>query len=234
MPENKAPQNDPRKLILKTLTEKSAVKQQVYDHTLASFNQLKEVLKELVDELNKPLKKTDPRIMLAYKDRGHFEAEIKVAGDLLIFNMHSNVHQFDTDHWIYKSQYVKQDNMRSYSGIISIYNFLADSFKYNRRDDVGYMIGRIFINKERHYFVEGKRQLGFLYHDIGQDVMDKKAMKRILESAILYSLDFDLLVPDYNNIAFATVEQMQERINKSKTSTGKRLGFRFQADKDEV
>ena len=38
---------------------------------------------------------------------------------------------------------------------------------------MGYCIGRIFINKENHYFVEGKRQLGFLYNDFMNSKMNK-------------------------------------------------------------
>ena len=44
---------------------------------------------------------------------------------------------------------------RTYCGVINMYNFLSDSFKYNRENDLGYLIGRMFINKE-NTFVEGK------------------------------------------------------------------------------
>ena len=43
------------------------------------------------------------------------------------------------------TSYVKEDKNRSYCGVIHLYNFLADSFKYNRLNDVGYLIGRVFI-----------------------------------------------------------------------------------------
>ena len=92
--------------------------------------------------------------------------------------MHSNVFEFDKNHGIWKISYVENNDMNSYCGIINIYNFLSDSFKYDRLDDLGYLIGRIFINKDNHYFVEGKRQLGFLYNDFGNAVIDTKAIKR--------------------------------------------------------
>ena len=116
--------------------------------------------------------------------------------------------------------------------LIGIYNFLSDSFKYNRTDDLGYLIGRIFINKDKHFFVEGKRQLGFLYNDFGQKKIDSKVIREIIESAILYTLEFDLLVPPYDTMKIVSVAQMKEKINKSKTVTGKRLGFKFYADND--
>jgi len=34
--------------------------------------------------------------------------------------------------------------------MISIYNFLSDSFKFNRVNDIGYLIARVFTNKENH------------------------------------------------------------------------------------
>lgn len=220
-------------LIIKTLKEKSNVKQQVYENTVNTIVLLKEVLQDLVKEYNDTLK-IDKKILIEYKDRGAFEVEIKIAGDLLIFNMHSNIFEFDRGHGIWKTNYVQNNEMSTYCGIINIYNFLADSFKYTRVDDLGYLIARIFINKDKHYFVEGKRQLGFLYNDFETAVIDKAAIKNIIESAILYSLDFDLFVPPYDNVKIVTVGQMKERINNSKIQTGKRLGFIFYPDDDNV
>lgn len=220
-------------LIIKTLKEKSNVKQQVYENTVNTIVLLKEVLQDLVKEYNETLK-IDKKILIEYKDRGAFEVEIKIAGDLLIFNMHSNIFEFDRGHGIWKTNYVQNNEMSTYCGIINIYNFLADSFKYTRVDDLGYLIARIFINKDKHYFVEGKRQLGFLYNDFETAVIDKEAIKNIIESAILYSLDFDLFVPPYDNAKIVTVGQMKERINNSKIQTGKRLGFIFYPDDDNV
>ena len=220
--------------IIKTLKEKSVTKQIVFDNTKKTFKMFKKVLQSLVLDYNKELADSDKRVLLEYKDRGAFEAEIKIAGDLLVFNMHSNVFEFDKGSGVWKISYVKDNSLTSYSGIISIYNFLNDSFKYNRFDDLGYLIGRIFINKESHYFVEGKRQLGFLYNDFGHSIIDKESIRGIVESAFLYSLDFDLLVPNYDDVKYVTVAQMKEKINKSKIKTGKRLGFQFKKDDGDV
>ncbi len=221
---------DPKKIILNTLSEKANIKQKVYDKTLAVFKMVKKVLKTMVTDYNKQLTEVDPRVLLEFKDISKFEAELKVAGDLLIFNMHSNIFEFDREHGVWKKSYVKDNPLNSYAGIINIYNFLSDSFKYNRLDDLGYLVARIFINRENHYFVEGKRQLGFLYNNFGEAVINKKAIQNIIESAILYTLDFDLLVPPYNDVKFASVSQMKDKINKSKVKTGKRIGFQFYTD----
>jgi hypothetical protein len=219
-----------RDLILKTLTEKSTMKQNVYDNTFEVFQMLKEVLREITEDFNKDLKKSDNRIALEFRDTEKFECELKIAGDMLIFNMHTNVFEFDRNHGVWKISYVQENEMSSYSGIINVYNFLSDSFKYSRFDDLGYLIARLFVNKDNHYFVEGKRQLGFLYNNFGNETIDKISLRKIVESAILYTLNFDLLVPPYDSVKIASVAQMMERKNNSKIATGKRVGFKFRAD----
>ena len=99
-----------------------------------------------------------------------------------------------------KQAYLSENENRGYCGIINIYNFLNDSFKYNRSNDLGYLVGRIFVNFENHFMVEGKRQLGFLYNDFINNVLDKDQLKSIIQSSIIYCLDFDLLVPNYDLI----------------------------------
>lgn len=217
-------------LIAETLIEKSVMKQKVYENTFETFNHIKSVLHEISLDLNSSIKNNDKRIRLEYRDRGKFEAEIRIAGDILIFSMHTNVFEFDRDHSIWKIPYVQADKLNSYCGVINIYNFLTDSFKYNRFDDLGYLIGRLFVNRENHYFVEGKRQMGFLYNNFGQAIISKDAIKRVLETAMLYSLEFDLLVPPYDMVKIATVAQMNSKIDSSKLQTGKRLGFKFNSD----
>lgn len=221
---------DLKKKIIETIKGKSTLKQKVYDNTLLSFNSLKEVLQDLCNYYNDRLTEVDNRVLLEFKDNGVFSAQVKVAGDLLIFGMHSNVFEFDREHGVWKTSYIQSNRLASYCGIINIYNFLTDSFKYNRWDDLGYLIGRIFINKEMHYFVEGKRQLGFFYNNFGKDILDKKALQDIANLAIGYSLEFDLLVPPYDAVKIINVEQISQRIQFSLMKTGKRLGFRFNSD----
>lgn len=216
--------------IVKTLSEKAVIKQNVYDNTLETFELLKKTLSEITIDYNNSLKGSDKRILLEYKDRGKFEAEIKMASDILIFSMHSNIFEFDREHQIWKSPYVQDNILNSYCGIINIYNFLADSFKYNRVDDLGYLVARLFVNREKHYFVEGKRQLGFLYNNFGTTAINKEALNKIINTAILYSMQFDLLVPPYDTVKITSVAIMNQKFESSKQQTGKRLGFQFNSD----
>ena len=129
-----------------------------------------------------------------------------------------------------KSPYIRENPNRSYCGVIHIYNFLADSFLYQRENDLGYMIGRIFINNEKHYFIEGKRELGMLYNNFNTSVINPETVQGIVESAIEYTTNFDLLTPPYDEVKLVSVGEMRSNFDKKSLVTGKRLGFRFQAD----
>jgi hypothetical protein len=223
----------PRELIIKSLKEKSSLKQDIYHNALNTFNLLKSTARQLAADLKKEAIAIDKRVVIDFKDKGAFEFELRVAGDLLIFSMHTNIFEFDKSHNVWKSSYVKEDSLRSFCGIINIYNFLNDSFAYNRVNDTGYVIGRIFVNKENHYFVEGKRQLGFLYNDFVHSVVEETAIKAILESTILYCINFDLYTPPFDSIKEISVAEMQTASEGMQIKTGKRLGFRFQADNDD-
>ncbi len=216
--------------IVQTLREKSELKMHVYDNTFEAFNEVKEILHELVNDLNPYLHGHDRRIRMEYRDRGKFEAEARLASDILLFSMHTNVFQFDRSHSVWRLAYVQGDKRNSYCGVINMYNFLADSFKYNRADDLGYLVGRIFINHEKKYFVEGKRQMGYLSSNFGQGEITKEALTEIIQTAMQYTLDFDLLTPPYDMVKIATVAQMNTKVENAKIQTGKRLGFRFNSD----
>lgn len=216
---------------LEGLIVKTNLKQEVYRNTVKSFGMLKEVLKELAEEYHEMLKdKVDDNVLPAFQEKGLFEAEYRIGGDVLIFSMHSNVFVFNREHPIWKLDYIKANPMNSYCGVFNIYNFLADSFKYNRVEDLGYLIARIFVNRENHFFVEGKRQSSELVKDFGNDELTKEYLKEIIDTSVKYAIDFDLLVPPYDQVKIATVEQMQAEINHSRIQTGKRLGFKFNSD----
>jgi hypothetical protein len=222
--------NEKKQTIITTLKEKSVLKQKVYDNTFEAFGIVKEILKSFAKETNTSLGNIDPRIKLEYTDRSNFDAQLKVAGDILFFSMHSNIFQFDREHPAWKTAYIQKNKYNAYSGIINIYNFLFDSFRYSRQDDLGYLIARIFINHEYQYLVEGKRQMGMLFTNYGNEAISKQALQIIISTAIQYALEFDLLVPPYDTVKIATVGQAEAKIQHSRVITGKRLGFQFNSD----
>lgn len=219
-------------MILQVLKEKASLKQDVFHKNIALFKLLREVCKEISKELKPKAAEIDKRLLVEFREKGEFEFELRVAGDVLVFGMHTNVFEFDASHQMWKSSYVRDNEKASYCGMINIYNFLADSFKYNRSNDLGYLVARIFVNFEDHFFVEGKRQLGFLYNDFANSVISKDELRNIVESAILYCLDFDLFTPPFDEVKVISLAQATEASTMISVKTGKRLGFRFQADND--
>ncbi|MBK7028996.1 MAG: hypothetical protein IPH45_07220 [Bacteroidales bacterium] len=95
------------------------------------------------------------------------------------------------------------------------------------------MIGRLFINKDSHYFIEGKKEVGQLYNNFQTSVMTKDTARNIIESAIRYTINFDLLTPPFDSFKEITVADIQSTLDNMKIATGKRLGFRFQGDHED-
>ena len=216
--------------ILKVFKEKAEMKQQVYANTLEVFLELKKVVEELTVSYNKKLGSKNGKPWVKYKKRGKYQSSLKFGGDMLLFNMHSNVFEFNKEHSIWNTAYAKKTKMGTYCGIINIYNFLYESFKFDRQADLGYLVGRIFINKDMHYFVEGKRQMSSLYKDFGNAKINNKILKDIVETSLQYILEFDLLVPLYDNMKIISLELVQKKNQNTLSKAGKRLGFQFKSD----
>ena len=220
-----------REKILESIVKKSTLKQQIFDNTFATFNDLKETLFEMASEIDDELDgKLDRRVRIEYRDRGKFEAQLQVASDILLFQMHTDVFEFDSTHIIWQNPYLQQNKDNSYTGVINIYNFLSDSLKYNRNADEGYLIGRIFINREKCFWVEGKRQTLVRPMGFGTKKIDREALVAIIETAINYALNFDLLMPPYEENIRVTVDQFNSKLDNSKFTTGKRLSYDFSID----
>lgn len=222
------PEPQLRTKILETIARKATLKQRVFDNTFVVINELKETLHELAAEIDDELdEKIDKRIRIEYRDRGKFEAQIQMADDILIFGMHTDVFRFHREHPVWKNPYVTESRDNAYCGVINIYNFLSDSFRYNRATDEGYLIGRIFVNHQMQYFVEGKGQNSLRSDMFGQRQIDRQALLEIIETAIYYSLGFDLLVPPFDSTKVVNIEQFNARTENSKLQIGKMLGYEY-------
>ncbi|MEM7162267.1 MAG: hypothetical protein AAF487_07465 [Bacteroidota bacterium] len=223
---------DPKtdELIIQTIKDKACLKRNVFENLTSQWDKFKDVIQGYHKNVQDEIHGFDKRIRAEYNSRGEYDCRLTVGGDTLVFHMHTNVFQFDQTSHVWKTGYIKEDEGRSFVGIIHIYNFLYDSLKMNRVNDLGYMIGRIFINKDNHFLVEGKRQMGYLFNDFVNNEFTEDQMKKIIQSALLYTLAFDLYVPPYNEIQMLTVSQIQELSSDLKIQTGKRLGFQFTGD----
>lgn len=215
--------------ITTALKDKGTLKQQIYQQTKEVFNQLNEVLKEIAARTDEAMG-DDSLVEVAYRPHGDFESSLRFSGDTLVFMMHTNVFTFNSEYFVHKSDYVKQDPERAYCGMILVYNFLSDSLRYNRLSDVGYLVGRIFINKDRHFFVEGRKEFAFMYNTFSRKPIDPETLHQIAETAIVHAIDFDLFVPPIDVSKQLTVKDKLQATGLSAIRTGKRVGFEFLRD----
>ena len=220
--------------IFNILLTKGNLKQDIYEKTLSAFDGLKNLVDDFIIEYNQKHKFENPRVNVEMINKSDFEFSFKFASDMLVFIMHTNVFEFPRAHDVFKLPYVKDDIARSYCGIINIYNFLADSFKYNRINDSGYLIGRIFINKDNHYYIEGKHELGLQFNNFSENVITNEVMQQILNASMKYAINFDLLTPPYENFKEISVLDIQQLEMQNMTlKTAKRMGFKFQSDRED-
>lgn len=187
-------------LIVEALKDKACLKQKIYRNTLEVFQHMKEIGKALSNALEEQIKGIDKSVIVDFIDKGKFEFHIKFSGDLLMFTMHSNVQTFGEEHLISKSPYVIDDHNRAYFGSIMVYNFMADSIKYNRLNDPGYLIARMLLNVDGHFYIEGVRQLNFLFPDIAVNQVSSELLKIFIESTMLTAIGQDLYAPNIQDI----------------------------------
>lgn len=224
-------EENPRKVILNLLLTKSALKQDIYEDTCAVFRNMKRIIDEEVSVLKKDIH--DDRIRMQYIDKSEHEAQVFIGSDVLLFHMHTNIFLLPESHPFWELDYLKENPNNGYFGIIYIYNFLAQSFIEHRLDDPGYLIGRIFVNTDGHFFIEGKGPLGTEFKDIEKGVLGDDILRDIAHTSFAYALDFDLLTPPYDIVSQISVKQIQAISSSLNLKTGKRLGFKFEADRDE-
>ena len=212
------------------LCSKATLKQDIFMNTVEQFQEMKKVAFNLVEKLKDKVKDKDNRIVIDYLEKSKYEFHITLAGDILVFNLHSNVFKFDENHSIWKTPYLGEDEKRGFTGIINVYNFLADSFRFNRINDTGYLVGRIFINSENHFITEGKRKMGFLYTEFEKLIFNPEFMEDIIKNLMIHILDFDLYAPLYEQVSEVSVHQVKTTGDSIQLKTGKRMGFQFTTD----
>lgn len=216
--------------IIDLLSTKAALKQDIASFSESVLDQLKRLAEAEVEGLRGHI--SDERVRLKIQDNGTHEFMIFVGSDVLVFQLHQNVFRMPDESGVWKTSYMQESPDRGYFGVINIYNFLAESFEQHRMNDEGYLIGRIFMNFEKHFLVEGKGQLGFLFNDlVNMELSDEKAL-HIIRVAMKFAIEFDLITPPYTMIQEVSLFQIQAISSDLKLSTGKRVGFKFSSEQE--
>ena len=210
--------------IFEGLKQKSTAKQAIYRNTVAAFDCLRKVTQELVLELTEKITPLDSSVVIEYRTVNDMEFHIRFSGDLLIFVQHSNIITFPDDYGPMPTSYVEADFRRRFFGHIMAYNFMADSIKYQRLNDPGYLVGRLLVNIENHYFLEGVQQLELPNNDMSDNKMTEDAMKLFVESAMIAAVNNDLIAPPLSDIQRINVKQKMEN---QQVSRGSKVGFSF-------
>jgi hypothetical protein len=216
--------------IIDLLSTKAALKQDIASFSESVLDQLKRLAVADIEDLRGHI--SDERVRLKIQDNGTHEFMIYVGSDVLVFQLHQNVFRMPDESGVWKTSYMQDNPDRGYFGVINIYNFLAESFEQHRMNDEGYLIGRIFMNFEKHFLVEGKGQLGFLFNDlVNMELSDEKAL-HIIRVAMKFAIEFDLITPPYTMIQEVSLFQIQAISSDLKLSTGKRMGFKFSSEQE--
>lgn len=221
-----------RELIVDLLVNKAAVKQDIADYSESVMSMFKNVVRKEIEALKEKI--DDARVRLRIDEKGVHEFILYVGSDVLVFQLHRNIFRLPDENPMWNAAYLKDDELNGYFGIINIYNFLAESFEQNRYNDAGYLIGRVFMNRQSHFMVEGKGQLGFLFRDLATSELTEDDVRHIVQVAIVYAIEFDLLTPPYDMIQEISVMEIQEISSSLQMRTGKRLGFKFSAEGGEI
>jgi len=211
--------------ITKLLESKSTAKQKTYKHLVSAFQVLASESERIVNELLKKAHPGDDDVTVYFRQIGDHEFHVKVAGDLLIFVLHTNVVTFDAEHFVMKDPYTQQNEFNRYYGQIMIYNFMSDSLKFNRINDPGYLLARLMVNHENRFFVEGEGSLAFLFNKVSGGPLQVENLNALVKLALAIAIENDLMAPPYPQVRFITLHQKIE--HTPDLGGGQKIGFKM-------
>lgn len=219
--------------IVELLKTKSIHQKEVFECTKKQFIHLREKAAGIVEHLRASTTDFSQLVSIGFKEKGEYYFEISIADDLLVFFMQSNVFEFDKSHYLWQTQYARKNDGVLLVGQISVYNFLADSLKFKRENDIGYPIARIFVNRQSHFFADGKGRMAQKHADFSNQVLDPQKCAEIILDLILFCLDFDLYVPPFQQLPEISVAEVTKISDFMATTSGKKLGFKFNAEEEK-
>ncbi|MCE7864906.1 MAG: hypothetical protein DYG99_15315 [Bacteroidetes bacterium CHB5] len=210
--------------IRQLLESKSTAKQVTYKNLLAAFSMLGKESERIIDEL-KLATPGDADVTVEFSWVNEHEFHVKLAGDLLVFVLHTNVVTFDEEHEVMKTTYIRAQEVNRYFGQIMIYNFMSDSVKFNRMNDPGYLIARLLINHEGRFLVEGDGQLGSLFNTISVQPIQETDLNTLVQLSLTAAIENDLMAPPFPQVRFITLFQKQEKTQE--LGAGQKIGFKM-------
>ena len=197
----------------------------ISDYATRQLSAIKTYLKKFADDINLQYQPAHKRQRVKFYDTGALQCELQLGDDTLWFHVHPNLFRISSNHPAYRFSYLRDDDYRSQCAVINIYNFLSDSLAEQRNDDYGILIARIFINYENHFMVEGRKQIGMMFNDIGNDVLDGQRLESLLEQVILFALEHDLFAQPFDQVPALSYREIASGSYGGNVSASKQLGL---------
>lgn len=216
---------DPLDHIKELLESKSTAKQVTYKYLLAAFQLLSKESNRIVNELKTRVRPGDEDVTVDFTQVNEHEFHVKLAGDLLVFVLHTNIVTLMENHPVMQEPYIKENEVNRYFGQIMIYNFMSDSLKYNRVNDPGYLLARLLINHQGRYLVEGDGQLAALSNKISSEAITELELNVLVKIALTLAIENDLMAPPFPDVRFITLYQKMEKTQE--LGAGQKIGFQM-------
>lgn len=216
---------DPIDHITRLLESKSTAKQITYKLLLNCFQLLAKESKRVIGELKRKVKPGDQDVTVEFTEINVHEFQVKLAGDLLVFVLHTNIVTFEEAHPVMQEPYIHENEVNRYFGQIMIYNFMSDSVKYNRVNDPGYLLARLLINHEGRYVIEGEGRLGPLFNKISSAPITESELNVLVKLALTIAIENDLMAPPFTDVRFITLYQKMEKTQE--LGGGQKIGFKM-------
>jgi hypothetical protein len=206
------------------LENKSTAKQKTYKHVCEAFSILADHARYIIDELKRRARPDDSDVTVEFNSISDQEFDVKLAGDMLIFVMNTNIVTFDDAHPILNEEYIKEKEVNRYFGQIMIYNFMSDSMKFNRMNDPGYLLARLMINHENRFFIEGEKELSS-YNRISEKEITEDDLSSLVKIVLKMAIENDLVAPAFTHMKSITLNQKKD--HTLELGGAQKIGFRM-------
>lgn len=216
--------DDPVKFIKEMLENKSTAKQATYRNICYAFGVLTSEARRIIEDLKARINPGDPDVTVEFNVINQNEFDIKLAGDMLIFVMNSNIVTFEDSHPILNDDYIRQNEVNRYFGQVMIYNFMSDSMRYNRMNDPGYLLARLMINHENRFFIEGERELSE-FNKISEDPINDDTLAYLVKVVLKMAIENDLVAPSFREVKSITLNQKKD--HTLEMGGAHKIGFRM-------
>lgn len=215
---------DPINFIKYLLESKSTAKQTAYKHICRAFSVLEAESRSVVEELKRRANPSDKDVTVEFNSINAQEFDVKLAGDMLIFVLGTNIVTLEESHPIMKEDYIRENEVNRYFGQIMIYNFMAESLKYNRTNDPGYLLARIMINHENRFFIEGERELES-YNQMSEVPVTDEDLQMVVRIVLKMAIENDLVAPAFTEVKAITLNQ--KRDHNLELGGAQKIGFKM-------